>query len=227
MTARDGLQVALREHAVPVLQAAGFSGTYPTWRRADPSGDMAIVNVQSSPYNEHDFEEFYLNLAVVPKPWWIWTRECYSRVSPLAGTPGKQPNESHGLYRQRLAPNGTRTPGTYSWAVDSAEDARRIAATMAASLEQRGLPALGEFLDRAHMLEAVRSGLLERECPEVFDRPGMTDVILGVLLSDVGGPELDAVCDRLDRFDGAVGWREVSTATAAWARTRAGSATTS
>ena len=148
MTARDGLKVALREHAVPVLRAAGFRGTYPTWRRADPSGDVAIVNVQSSLYHEQDFGEFYVNLAVVPKSWWIWARECYSRVSPLAATAGKQPNESHGLYRQRLAPEGMRKPGTYSWAINSAEDARPIVATMAASLEQRGLPALREFLDR-------------------------------------------------------------------------------
>jgi hypothetical protein len=44
---------------------------------------------------------------------------------------------------------------------------------------------------------------------------------MAVLLSEVGGRKLGAVCERLDRFDGAEGWRAVSGATAAWARNRA------
>jgi hypothetical protein len=221
MTARDALKVALREYVAPILRAAGFRGSYPTWRRAEPSGDVAIVNVQPSVYNEGDFGEFYVNLAVVPAPWWMWQQECLSKISPLEAAPGKQPMEYNGLYRARLAPRGTRTPGTYQWVVDSVDGASRTAAAMAAALEEQGLPALQEFLTPGRMLEAVRSGHLEREAPAVFDRPGMKDVVMAVLLSEVGGRKLGAVCERLDRFDGAEGWRAVSGATAAWARNRA------
>lgn len=49
----------------------------------------------------------------------------------------------------------------------------------------------------------------------------MRDVALAVLLSDVdGSTELDQVCNRLTRFQGAPGWQEVSAATAAWATDR-------
>jgi hypothetical protein len=221
MTARDALKVSLRENFAPTLRAAGFRGTYPTWRRTEPSGDVAIVNVQPSVYNEGDLGEFYVNLAVVPAPWWIWQKECLSRISPLEAAPGKLPMEYNGLYRARLAPKGTRTPGTYQWVVDSVDGTSRTAAAMAAALEAQGLPALQDFLTPGKMLEAVRSGHLEREAPAVVDRPGMKDVVMAVLLSEVGGRELDAVCERLDRFDGAEGWREVSVATVAWAKDRA------
>jgi hypothetical protein len=222
MLARDALTAAFRDAVVPLLRAAGFKGTYPTWRRAEESGDVAIVNLQAGSYNESGFGEFYVNLAAVPEPWWAWQSECYAVVSPLAGEIGNVPAEYNGLYRSRLAPRGTRTAGTHRWTVTSTDGARDAAADIAAALVASGLPTLTTYLDRGRLLDALRTGQLEQESA-AFDRPGMRDVALAVLLSDIGGPELDLVCDRLTRFRGAPGWQNVSTATAAWATDRASS----
>lgn len=53
----------------------------------------------------------------------------------------------------------------------------------------------------ARMLAAVQSGSIDETSP-IFDRPGMRDIVLAVLLTDVGGPELD---DGLSA-PGSMGW---------------------
>jgi hypothetical protein len=222
MLARNALKAAFREAVVPLLRAAGFKGTYPTWRWAGDAGGVAIVNVQAGPYNEGDFGESYVNIAVVPEPWWAWQSECYAVVSPLAREIGKAPAEYNGLYRARLAPPGTHTPGSHTWTVTSANSAQDAAAGVAAALAANGLSTLTTYMNRENLLDALRNGQLEREST-TFDRPGMRDVALAVLLSDSGGPELDRVCDRLTHFRGAPGWQSVCTATAAWATDRASS----
>ena len=47
----------------------------------------------------------------------------------------------------------------------------------------------------------------------------MPDIVRAVLLSDVGGPELDEVCQRLNSFAGH-DFAELPLATARWARQR-------
>lgn len=207
---------------MPTLRAVGFTGTYPTWR-LERGGDVAVVNIQSGQYNEGTHGTFYGNLAVVPPSWWAWTHECAPDTFwGSASKPGRA-HDWDGLYRGRLRRPGKRKDDSsaWTWTVDSPGQARAAASEMTAALNDGGLSGVLELMGPGRMLAAVRSGAIDESSP-VLDRPGMRDVVLAVLLTDVGGPELDDVCRRLDQWAGRE-FSELPLATASWARRRAAS----
>jgi hypothetical protein len=212
------MRTALRTNVVPVLRRAGFRGTFPTWR-LERHGDVAVVNVQSGQYNEGTHGEFYVNLSVVPPSWWAWTHECAAQT--MWGSDSKDGNakESDGLYRGRLARLGGRGSKAFEWTVDSAEQAKTVSAAMARALEDGSLETMLDLMGPGRMLSAVRSGRIDRETP-VQDRAGMRDMVEAVLLTEMGGPELEEVCQRLDQFAGR-DFSDLPLATASWARNRA------
>jgi hypothetical protein len=68
----------LRDHVSPALRALGFKGSGGRWVFTDSNtGDMAIVQSQSCAYygDSSSMAEFYINLAVVPAPWWSYIVE--------------------------------------------------------------------------------------------------------------------------------------------------------
>ena len=215
MNALDLLKGAVREAVVPVLRREGYRGSFPTWRLTAPTGDVAVVNLQSSQWNSREQAQVFVNIAVVPEVWWKWLREC----DPWPGGPAKQPMEYHGLFRDRLhrVPGRALDTSRQVWTVTSADSAQAMARNLATVLERDGLPVLRRYLNRAALLSDLRSDRLVTW----RDGAAQRDQALAVLLSDEGGPELEEVCERLDAFDGAVGMREVSRRTASWARSRA------
>ncbi|MFC7487909.1 DUF4304 domain-containing protein [Knoellia sp. CPCC 206453] len=220
MLAKDALKSAVKGNVVPTLRAAGFKGTYPTWR-LERDGDTAVVNIQSGQYNEGTHGTFYVNLSVVPPSWWAWTHEC-APDSPWGSS--SQPGRAHdwdGLYRGRLMRPGQHNDDSSEWTVNSPEQARAASAEMAAALNDVGMAEMLELMGPGRMLSALRSGAIDATSP-VLDRPGMRDIVLAVLLTDVGGPELDEVCQRLDQRAGR-DYSELPLATASWARRRAAS----
>ena len=215
MLARDALKVAARTELVPMLRSYGFRGSFPTWRlqRGD---DCAVVEIQAGQHNEGESGQFYLKLALVPGVWWDWTHECASLTPWGSASKAGKVREWDGLYRADLAPTG-EGQDVIPWTVVSEGQAAAVAVNMTAMLRVV-LDATLDLLRPSELLAALESGAIDDQTP-VNDRPGMPDIVRAVLLSDVGGPELDAVCQRLNSFAGQ-DFAELPLATATWARQR-------
>ncbi|MCR6484277.1 DUF4304 domain-containing protein [Amycolatopsis sp. OK19-0408] len=141
----------LRDRIGPALRAEGFTGTAPTWRLTAPTGDCAIVNVQSSSMTSATAVRFVVNMAVVPEPWWN-----------RPGRPGSgvRPGEADGLWRDRLHP----TPGVPQhgpepwWLVRREADLEQCGDDVLRQLASRGVPRLRELLDRERLVATIRTG---------------------------------------------------------------------
>jgi hypothetical protein len=160
VTAQTALASALREVVGPAARANGYKGSAPNWRRSNASGDLAVVNVQSSSYSTAGHLRCVINLAVAPEPWLRWEREKLGARMP------KQVVESLGLFRQRLHPTGTPEGADGWWDVEDSDSARAAAVDMVSQLERDGWPVLDRMLDPEGMLERIRSGdlgLMKRE----------------------------------------------------------------
>ncbi|QKE82885.1 DUF4304 domain-containing protein [Arthrobacter sp. NEB 688] len=198
MTVKDAVRVALRAYMGPSARAAGFKGSAPTWRRINDAGDVALANVQMSPWGDRDQTSCYINLSVAPAPW----LEFSSRRRPLP----KSLSESYGLYRERL---DTR------WDIRSPASAESAVLDMVARLDRDGWPRLNALLNRPTFLSQLRDDGLG----EIKQKDGFEAYFAraeAILLSDAGpSPELDALLERMtadldpkirESWQGAADW---------------------
>ncbi|QZN86224.1 DUF4304 domain-containing protein [Cellulomonas sp. C5510] len=165
MTVQEALRAALREHVGPAARSHGFRGTAPTWRRCSPSGDWAIVNVQSSSWNTRESMSCVINVFVAPAPWLEWMKEALG-----AGYP-RSVGGSLGLYGARLHPTGAPAGADVWWEINSQAEAEAAAMDMGHQLELNGWTTLTRLLEEEAMLEQVRTGGLsdmKRASHEVF-----------------------------------------------------------
>lgn len=218
--ARMALKQALRAEFVPALRGAGFRGTFPTWRLVR-DGHVAVVHVATAGEGSHG--DFQVMTAVVSPAWWAWKHECpHVTIFGSESQSGKE-RFTDGVY-QRLLRRGSIMPASKSWEwgweweMTSVEDATLIAADTTQSLVTTGIPKLLELMDPEVLLQAVTSGAIDEDLR--LDRPGMKDMVLAALLSDVGGKDLERVCRRLDKWAGRA-HSDLPLATATWARQRA------
>lgn len=217
MLANKALREAVKSSVAPALRDAGFRGTYPTWRY-ERDGDVAVVNIRGDKFNEDTYGRFLVNIAMVPSAWWAWSHEC-ARDHPVLGSTSQEgkAQEWDGMYRSIVAPTTKR--GDEHWEVRSTTDAATVATLMTEALLEDGLPRLMDLMGTARTLQAVRSGRMDGHS-FVDDRFGGRDLMLAVLLSQVGGYELDEVCRRLDALPGRAS-SDLAHRTATWARERA------
>lgn len=152
MNAQEALRTALKDILGPEARRHGYKGSAPTWRRATSEGHWAVVNVQSSSWSTRESLRCVVNLAFAPEPWLRWTQERLGTAMP------KTVNESLGLYRARLHPEGT-PPGVDGWwEVIGAHSARSAVQDMADQLSRHGWPVLEDLARPGAMLEQVRQG---------------------------------------------------------------------
>ncbi|WP_252975700.1 DUF4304 domain-containing protein [Janibacter melonis] len=239
MRAKDALKQALREEFVPTLRAAGFKGTYPTWRL--PAGDaVAVVSIFAGQYNEGTYGTFDVMMAVVTPAWSEWQADDVSSLwgsvtkrgerHPLRALP--QPGREHywdGLARLTLTPL-TPTKSLYDWMIDSVEDAQTVARQMTEALNAGQLANLLRLTDPDELLADLTTianlspGKVHSYGWEWDRGPHMALVAHAVLLSDYGGPELEAACQRLEQWkdpDPKITTRPLFVPeTAQWARDR-------
>lgn len=148
MTAQDLVRCVLKSEIGPALRRAGFKGTPPTWTLTAPSGDTAVVNVQSSMYNSASRAKFVVNLAVIPVEWWT-----HRDFGPL---PMKTPKERHGLWRDRLHPSWSDPLRNEWWEVGDDHSARLAAEDAVQRLESVGIPKLKKLLNRDELIASIR-----------------------------------------------------------------------
>jgi hypothetical protein len=154
MTVQEALKSALRDVLGPCARRHGYKGTIPTWRKSTPSGDWAVMNVQSSSFSSAEHVKCVINLAVAPEPWLRW-----SRVKLGSGMP-KSVTESLALYRERLHPEGTAAGWDVWWEITDAASATSAAADMVIQLDVAGWPVLDRLLRPESMLEQLGTGSL-------------------------------------------------------------------
>lgn len=169
----------LRDQVSPMLRASGFRGSGGRWVLADAgTGDMAIVQAQSSAWNSATAVSFYVNLAVVPAPWWAYLTD---RDGDNAS---KTPKEHHGVWRDRL---DGRAGG--SWTITDVVSAQHAGQNITTRLTAEGVPRLRHFLNRPTLLDHLRT--MEHD-PIFRSEP------LAVLLADAGpSAELDAILSQI------------------------------
>jgi hypothetical protein len=175
---RDDLRAEVREVLGPAARSHGFKGTSPTWRRSTPSGDWAIVNLQSARSSSASSVRCVLNTSVAPEPWLRWTRVQMGAAMPKAIP------ESMGLYKQRLLPSNTPDGNEGWWQVDSLRRVPQVVDDMQAQLERQGWPVLCRLLERDEMLDRVRQGDLGFWRKE--NVPGYFATAEALLLMDAG-----------------------------------------
>ncbi len=169
----------LRTQVGPVLRASGFTGSGGRWVLTDAeTGDMAVVSAQSSAWNSAAAVSFYVNLAVVPAPWWTYLTD---RDGDNAS---KTPKEHHGVWRDRLDGGAGD-----SWTITDAASAHRAGQDVAMLLTAEGIPRLRHFLNRPTLLNHLRA---------MGHDPIFRSEPLAVLLADDGpSSELDAIVDQI------------------------------
>jgi len=188
VTAQEVLKAALRDVLAPVARSHGYKGSVPTWRKSSATNDWAVVNVQSSSFSRAEHLRCVVNLAFAPEPWLRWMSEHLG-----AGMP-KAVNESLGLYRERLHPEGTpeRTDGW--WDVFDVRSAKSAVEDMAVQLDRAGWPVLEGMFSREAItarLSAGDLGMMQRSNLEVFFARAEA-----LMLMDAGPS--DALDSRLD-----------------------------
>ncbi len=184
-TAQDLLKGAWASEVVPVLRSRGFKGSWPTWRLTNERGDVAIVNVQGSMGSDRTRAAFYLNLAFAPSAWLEW------RSTLGTGPVGKSVHEYHGLWRDRLEP----ASGLGHWSLTDAASAAEAVREVLHLLDREGLPAIEPLLDRAVLLQTIRTGNLGH-IDRSFDAYYATAE--AVIVADAGNPaELEDVLARV------------------------------
>lgn len=218
-TATRDLKAAARASALPVLKQAGFVGRWPTWNREDRHGDVATVNITSGKWTQGDYGEYFVNLAVSPRPWLQWWYEWQMGSFDLQRD---RACDESGLYRSRLAPAGIVQPGSYKWLVTADHPVADTAAAITAILQHEGIPRLNRYQDRRFLIDA-----LARD-PSAHDFYLAPDVVVvpvvaqAVLLSDDGPSRaLDEVCASLDAIRGPDQARRLAREAARWVRKNA------
>jgi len=172
----------LRDQVGPALRRCGFAGSSGRWTLRDPaSGDLAIVQAQGSKWNSADEVTFFVNLAVVPQPWWRYTVDLYAHTG--------EPKEYHGAWRDRLERPGPEPVGRDEWRFTDAASAQAVGAQVADLLTTTGVPLLRRYLDRSTVLDYLRT----RDTSRLSGGEP-----LAVVLSDAGpSAELDTVLEIL------------------------------
>ncbi len=192
MLARDALRQAVKTTLAPALRGNGFRGTYPTWR-LQHEGDVVLVNLNGSKFNEGTYGDFLLTVGVVPAAWWAWSHECAqgSSVFESESRPGKeQPWDC--LYSRVVRPRGRRE----QWPVDADQDFTAVGEAMTAAV-LRALPSVLALTGPGQLAAAMEAGKVQLSSL-AGGIPGGREMALAVLLSDVGGERLDAACASLE-----------------------------
>lgn len=165
MTAQEALKAALRDVLAPLMRNHGYKGSAPTWRKFSEKKDCAVVNVQSSSFSSSEHVQCVVNLSFAPEPWLRWMSEHLG-----AGMP-KAVNESLGLYRERLHPDGTAQGTDGWWGVSDDTSARSAVEDMTKQLDRAGWPVLEGLFSRETLmsrLDAGDLGMMRRSNSEVF-----------------------------------------------------------
>jgi hypothetical protein len=202
----------IKSELAPFIRSFGFKGSGGDFRLAGDRGDVAFVNVQGSRWNTADRYDFFLNVAVLPLPWWQW------KISDWPKEP--KPNYSFGLYRTRIG------DGLNGWSVWSEDSAVSVADQLSGHLaDSQGLPLLEALLDRHRMIDQIRQGdlgdivLADSGWAEYFD------IALAVLLADKdqGSDEFQAVLSRIDNRATSSDRADLYNRLERWVRTHAAS----
>ncbi len=186
-TAQQWLHAALRDRVGPALRSRGFKGSAPAWTLTHPSGDRAIVNVQSSDASSSQEVMFTVNTSVIPRAWWRW-------INHELGTSESRPaKQYHGLCRQRLNAQLQQASSRPEWwSVIDEGSAIRACDDVVNQLDHGRLQELQRLLQPGSVLDAARSGRLPGA---TYDTRG----VLAVLLTDKGSSdELDKLLTELE-----------------------------
>ncbi|MEV0560925.1 DUF4304 domain-containing protein [Dactylosporangium sp. NPDC050588] len=187
MTAKEAFGAMVKMHVGPPLREAGFRGPAPTWRRRSPAGDIAVVNLQKSSYNDGDEVNFYVNLAVLPAAWWQYLIDDSSQKRPT------NPVERHGLLRRRLDPP-VKSRLRDGWVIRGTDGGDDCGLVLGERLEQVAVPELQALLDPGGLADFLDGGargwwVTKRK-----------DLALAYVLAGKGmNPRLQGVLDDFDR----------------------------
>lgn len=193
MDARDLFRDQLRTILGPALREQGFAGSGSNWRKRNPQGDWACINIQKSAWGSANSVSAYINLSINPLPAHLFGAWSVGRVPP------KQPSTAGGLWRSRLQPpvsdSGRRIQ---TWNFEDGASGVAVVIAMSDALRSEGVPVLNRLLERRVLLDLLADATatqVEGGHLMVWSRTAMR----ALLLSDDGpDEELEAVLHQLD-----------------------------
>jgi hypothetical protein len=127
--ARDAL---FREYINPYFRGRGFTRQGRVYRRTNDGGDMAVVQFQASSGSTADSYRFYVNIAVIPKPW----QDFLDFDAVQHSAQPRPPDGSRGMYWRRVQ----GSPERDIWAIDDLSSMpavwRRLEGPLSADVSQ-------------------------------------------------------------------------------------------
>jgi hypothetical protein len=167
-----------------------------------------VVNLQRSSGTTAREVWFYVNLAVVPLPYWEFWRDKWSPGKPLA-----MPKVSHGMLRRRVDPPADLHSGR-RWSV-SDEHSVEYCAPLLADRLNTVVPELQGLLDREQLITLLRSG----HRGWVTSNPTLS---IGFLAADEGlKDDLETTLASLNETPSDSPFYEMSRELSAWLQHRA------
>jgi hypothetical protein len=199
----------VKQYVSPLFRRAGFKGTCPTWRQWSPQGDCVLVNLQRPRETTAREVWFYVNLSVVPLPYWEFWRGKLSPGKPLA-----MPSAADGMLRRRVDPPND-LHSRLRWSVSNEHSAEYCAHVLTGRLNV-AVPELQGLLDRERLITFLRSGHRDWR---VTPNPTLA---LGFLAADEGLKEdLNAALASLAQTPSSSPFYETSKELTAWLQHRA------
>jgi hypothetical protein len=181
-------EVFFRDYVNPFMRDRGFVRKGRTYRRYADLRDCAVVHFQASQGSYPGHYAFFVNIAVVPRPWHEFAAGGLNHAAV-----DKEP-DAHGSYMRRLAP----PPASYSWSVTDVENFasewQQLEGPLSAAVAQ-----LVALLDRGAFVSYCESG-----GRHVYPS---REVVVAVLLAD--SADADTLEELLVAIDSAYGgWPE-------------------
>lgn len=204
------LDAFLSTYITPELQPLGFKKTRRTYRLVADNGDQVLVEAQKSDSPPDGGVSFYINIAVVPKPYFevaafIFERRFGRKYQEVPSTEG-------GLVSDRLASDPAvayPSSGRFTdkrWYFRDEESAKLCAEHLVGKLTTYAIPVLTQLLDR----KRLRAYVAEADRGVPFRALTGARVDIALLIDEGFSPELDAALERVrsGRDSAAAEWAE-------------------
>jgi hypothetical protein len=150
------LDALIRQYVGPVAKASGFSKSGRIFRLVADNGDQALLGFSTHAVDP-SMVVFDVNFFMVPVPYWGWI----TRQHP---TETRAPDSSGALVTCRVMPppQAAHRPdekGSFRsrWAFDAEGSGEVCGRALGQTLRDETFPRMRHWLDRANLLDAVRS----------------------------------------------------------------------
>ncbi|MFF5775870.1 hypothetical protein ACFY7Y_02805 [Streptomyces virginiae] len=154
------LDLLVKQHAAPVLKAAGFKKSGRAFRLTAGNGDQAVLGLARHYVDPHA-AVFEVGYGIVPAPYWEWI-DRHSAIgsarAPIAFGPAVPAGQAIPPPHAAHAPDSV-TSFRERWALRE-DNGLSCGEALATVLRDEAIPQIVHLLDRSHLLQECRHPVL-------------------------------------------------------------------